>query len=35
MLKSLDPGQSTTFDIDIGYTPKQANKFQDMMLRLQ
>jgi hypothetical protein len=34
-LKSLDPGQSTTFDIDTGYTPKQANKFPDMMLRLQ
>lgn len=34
-LNSLDPGQSTTFDIDTGYTPKQANKFPDMMLRLQ
>ena len=34
-LKSLDPGQSTTFDIDAGYTPKQANKFPDIMLRLQ
>ena len=34
-LESLDPGQSTTFDIDTGYTSKQANKFPDMMLRLQ
>jgi hypothetical protein len=34
-LKSLDPGQSTIFDIDTGYMPKQANKFPDMMLRLQ
>jgi hypothetical protein len=34
-LKSLDPGQSTTFDIDTGYTSKQANKFPDMMLQLQ
>ena len=34
-LKSLDPGQSTTFDMDTGYTPKQADEFSDMMLRLQ
>jgi hypothetical protein len=34
-LKSLDPRQSTTFDIDTGYTSKQANQFQHMMLQLQ
>jgi len=34
-LESLDPEQSTTFDIDTGYTSKQANQFPDMMLQLQ
>jgi hypothetical protein len=34
-LESLDPEQSTTFDIDTGYTSKQANQFPYMMLQLQ
>jgi len=34
-LKSLDPGQSTTFDIDTCYTSKQANQLRHMMLQLQ
>lgn len=34
-LESLDPEQSTTFDIDTGYTSKQANLFPYMMLQLQ
>lgn len=34
-LKSLDPGQSTTFDIDTGYTSKQADQFQQLVLHLQ
>jgi len=34
-LESLDPEQSTTFDIDTGYTSKQTNQFPHMMLQLQ
>ena len=34
-LESLDPGQSTTFDIDTGYMSKQANQLRHMILQLQ